>query len=188
MSGDGAASVSPVDGALLWEYAWSGTPIVQPALLADGGLLVSTADAMGGNGTRRLAIAHGGSGWTVDERWTSKGLKPYFNDFVVHRGLAFGFDGNILACLDLADGTRRWKGGRYGNGQLVLLADQDTLLVVSEEGELALVSATPDRFAEIARFQALDAKTWNHPVLVGDVLYVRNGEEMAAFRLSRARR
>jgi len=160
---------------------------VQPAIIADGGVLINGISMMGGLGTRRLAVARGAAGWTVDERWTSNGLKPYYNDLVVHKGHAYGFDGNILACIDLEDGKRKWKGGRFGNGQLVLLADQDVLIVTSEDGELALVSATPDKFTELARVPALNSKTWNHPVLVGDVLLVRNGEEMAAFRLSLAR-
>src|SRR5207249_622966 len=157
--------------------------IVQPAQVADGAVLISTSTASGGSGTRRIAVAHGPGGWTADERWTSTGLKPYFNDFVVHKGHAFGFDGSILACIDLEDGKRKWKGGRYGNGQLVLLPDQDLLLVLSEEGELALVAAAPDQFTELARFPALEGKTWNHPVLVGDLLLARNGVQMAAFRL-----
>ena len=184
----GATSVAPADGTVLWEHPWPGLRIVQPALIADGDILIPDASAMGGNATRRISVAHGSGGWTIEERWTSTGLKPYFNDYVVHEGHAYGFDGSILACIDLEDGKRKWKGGRYGNGQLVLLADEDLLLVLSEDGELALVSATPDRFTEVARVPALDAKTWNHPVLVGDVLLVRNGEEMVAFRLSLAGR
>ena len=184
LNGEGAISVAPADGKLLWEHGWPGVPIVQPARTADGDVLINTADMAGGLGTRRIAVAHGPGGWTVEERWTSRGLKPYFNDFVVHKGHAFGFDGSILACINLEDGERKWKGGRYGNGQLVLLPDQDLLLVLSEEGELALVGATTDQFKELARFPAIEGKTWNHPVLVGDVLLVRNGEEMVAFRLS----
>ena len=162
---------------------------MQPAVTADGDILINTADAMGG---RRHAPPRDRARTPADGPSKSagrrSGLKPYFNDFVVHKGHAFGFDGSILSCIDLADGKRKWKGGRYGNGQLVLLPDQDLLLVLSEEGELALVSATPDKFTELARFPALEGKTWNHPVLVGDVLLVRNGEEMAAFRLSPAGR
>ncbi|MEA2564530.1 MAG: outer membrane protein assembly factor BamB [Acidobacteriota bacterium] len=185
MSGAGATSVTPADGKLLWEHPWPGFPIVQPALMADGNLLIT---ASGTSGTRRIAVAHEPGGWTVKERWTSIGLKPYFNDFVVHNGHAFGFDGRILACIGLEDGKRKWKGGHYGSGQLVLLPDQDLLLVLSDEGELALVKATTDQFTELARFPAVEGKTWNHPVLAGDVLLVRNGEEMVAFRLALAGR
>jgi len=173
-------SVAPADGKQLWSHTWSVNAIVQPAVTADGDVVVTSQ----ADGARRLAVAHNGAGWSVSERWTSNGLKPYFNDFVIHKGYAFGFDGRILSCIDLKDGQRKWKGGRYGNGQLVLLPDQDLLLVVTEEGEIALVQATPDQFNEIAKLPAIEGKTWNHPVLVGDTLLVRNGEEMAAFKLA----
>ena len=183
LSAPGAVSVNPKDGSLLWEHKWEGGAIVQPAITAEGDLLINGMAATGGVGTRRLAITQSAGSWQADERWTSNGLKPYFNDLVVHKGHAYGFDGSILSSIDLSDGRRKWKGGRYGNGQMVLLADQDLLLVISEEGELALVSATPDAYKELARIPALNAKTWNHPVVVKGVLLIRNGEEMVAYRL-----
>ena len=185
LSAPGAVSVNPADGKLLWDYKWDGGAIIQPGMTEDGDILINSMSAMGGVGTRRLTIKHDAGNWTAEERWTTNGMKPYFNDYVIHEGHVYGFDNNILACIDLADGKRKWKGGRYGNGQMLLIADQDLLLVTSEEGELALVSATTDAYKEIAKIPLFDAKTWNHPVLVGNVLLVRNGEEMAAFRLGK---
>jgi hypothetical protein len=179
----GTNSFAPVDGARLWEYPWPGHPIVQPAQIAEGDFLVS-ADERGG--VRRIAVTHGSDGWTVEELWASGRLKPYFNDSVIHEGHAYGFDGPFLACIELQGGTRRWRGGKYGRGQFVLLADQDLMLVLAEKGDLALVEAVPGQFTELARIPALQGKTWNHPVLVGDILLVRNSQEMAAFRLSLA--
>ena len=66
---------------------------------------------------------------------------------------------------------------------LLLLADQELLLVVSESGELVLLSASPERLEERGRFQALDGKTWNHPIIAHGRLYVRNAEEMACYAL-----
>lgn len=187
LSTPGATGVAPADGKLLWQHQLSANArIVQPAQTADGDLLVGDGEA---GDMYRIAVARGGDGgWTAAERWSSDGLKPYFSDFVVHRGHAYGFDGSTLACINVGDGARKWAGGSYGSGQLVLLPDQDVLLIVSEQGSLALVGATPDRFTELARFPAIKGKTWNHPALAGDVLLVRNGEEMAAFRLSPAGR
>jgi outer membrane protein assembly factor BamB len=185
MSLAGAVGVSPGNGTQLWRYDWpGGTRIVQPGRTADGDLLFSRGVS---TGMRRVGLSRQSGDWEIEERWTSTGLKPYYSDFVVHEGHAYGFDGNFLAAIDVESGERVWKGGRYGGGQLLLLPEQDLLLVVSERGELALVAAVPDAFEEVARFAALAGKTWNHPVVVGGLLLVRNSEEMAAFRLPPAR-
>ena len=182
LCGPGAVGVAPSDGRLLWQHPLPpNVRIVQPALTPDGDLLLSEGE---GSYLHRVPVARGEGGWAVEERWMSEGLKPYFNDFVVHEGHAYGFDDGAVACIDLRDGERRWEGGGYGSGQLILLPEQDVLLVVSEQGELALVGASPERFTELARLPAIKGKTWNHPVLAGDLLLVRNAEEMAAFRLT----
>ncbi len=109
----------------------------------------------------------------------SRGLSPDFYDSVAHDGYLYGFDNNIFACVDIETGGRKWKGGRYGKGQALLLPAADQILVISETGELVLLRATPEKLVERARYQVLNGRTWNHPVLVGNRLYVRNGEEAA---------
>src|SRR4030095_16278055 len=187
MSSTGATSVALADGKLLWTHEWpSDTRIMQPAVAADGELVISVGDGMGGNGTRRIAVkqGQGGSGgWTTEERWTSEDLNANFTDFVIHKGYVYGFDWGIFACIAGDVGNRKWKTPKHGYGQVVLLPDQDLLLELSEKGELVLVKASPDQFTELARFPVLEGKTWNHPVLVGDVVLVRNDHEMAALRL-----
>jgi outer membrane protein assembly factor BamB len=185
----GATSVAPATGKMLWKHGWPSDGIVQPAVTAEGDILIGSGSGLSGaTGVLRISVSREADKWTVQERWTSIGLKPYFNDYVVHHGHAFGFDGGMLSCIDLADGKRKWKGGRYGHGQLILLPEQNLLLVLTEDGQLALVAAKPEQFTEVAHVPAISGKTWNHPVLVGDVLLARNGEEMAAFRLCQAGR
>jgi len=182
MSKTSATSFSPSDGTILWEHKWGDVRIVQPAMTADGDLLLSAGSA---KGMSRISVTYGTDGWTIEERWSSTRLKPNFNDFTIHKGHAFGFDGPSLVCVDIESGNRKWRGGRYG-GQLILLTEQDLLLVVSEKGELALIKADTERFTELARYPAVEGKTWNHPVMAGNVLLVRNTQEMAAFRLAPA--
>jgi outer membrane protein assembly factor BamB len=187
MSSTGATSVALADGKELWNHSWpSDTRVMQPAVAGDGQLVISVGDGMGGNGTRLIAVKHGQNGtegWTTEEKWTSEDFVPNFTDFVVHKGHAFGFDWGTLACIDLNNGKKKWRAPQHGYGQIVLLPDQDLLLELSEKGELVLIKASPDQFSELARFRVLEGKTWNHPVLVGDVVLVRNDHEMAAFRV-----
>jgi hypothetical protein len=175
----GANSYNPADGKILWTLPWTGGHIIQPAILGDNDLMMSMGDLAG---VKRIEVKNESGKWTTKEIWSSDKLKPYFNDFVIHKEHVYGFENTVLACIDIAKGIRQWRGGRYG-GQILLLADQDLLLVLSEKGELILVEAKPDRFSELAKFPAIKGKTWNHPVMVGNIIVVRNSTEMAAFRL-----
>jgi hypothetical protein len=111
-------------------------------------------------------------------------MKAEFSDLVAHKGHAYGFDGAIFCCFEVDSGERMWKGGRYGRGQVLLLVEQDLLLILSEKGEAVLVEATPDGHHELARIQAIQGKTWNHPLLVKNRLFVRNAEEIACYELA----
>ena len=177
---EGLAALDPVTGKVLWNYAWptKGPARVLQPYVERNTILVTTYFGMG---SRRLRVKHEGDEWTVTVDWESKDFKPYFNDFVVADGFVYGFDANLFCCVNLETGKRAWKGGRYGYGQVLLIADQKLLLVLSEQGEAVLVKVDPKRHTEIGRFSALEGKTWNHPVIVRGKLYVRNAQEMACY-------
>jgi outer membrane protein assembly factor BamB len=108
-------------------------------------------------------------------------MKNRFSGSVLRDGVIYGFDEGILAAMDADTGDLKWKGGRYGYGQVLLAGGN--LIVLTEDGDLALVRASPDRHQEITRFSVLEGKTWNVPALSGGYLLVRNLAEMAAFDL-----
>lgn len=192
MDGDGVFSLNPDSGDLLWSHIWKipqAARIIQPLQVDEQTLLVGTGY---GEGTRMLRITklesqtNVSANWNVEELWTSRSMKPYFNDFVLHKGYLYGFDHEIVTCIDAKTGDRMWKKGRYGFGQLILEPKDEVLIVLGEQGELALLRATPDqaKAGEIRKIQALEGKTWNHPVLVQNRLYLRNAQEAVCYELA----
>lgn len=175
----GIISVKPENGDLLWEYKSQAERILQPAMIIEGEFLINDGADMG---VRRISVNKSDSGWSVEDIWESTAIRPNFNDFIVHEGLAYGFTGPSLACIDIESGERIWKGDRYA-GHLILLEDQDILVVLTEDGEIALVEAKREGFSELAKITAIEGRTWNHPVLVGDILIVRNSREMVAYKV-----
>jgi outer membrane protein assembly factor BamB len=86
-----------------------------------------------------------------------------------------------MACLDASSGEQKWKEGRYGHGQEILVGN--VLLVAAESGEVILLDPNPQEPRELARFSALHGKTWNPPALAGQYLLVRNDKQAACYRL-----
>jgi outer membrane protein assembly factor BamB len=182
----GLTAVDPQGGGLLWKYglAMPGAPRTAQAHVVGATELV--VPSLAGPGVEWVAVTPAGDNWHVERLGQTTDLKPEFPDVVVYQDHVYGFHLNSFCCVDLATGRRCWRAGRYGRGEVMLLADQGLLLVVSETGEVVLLSADPTRHEELGRFQALDGKTWNHPVIAHGRLYVRNAEEMACYELEGA--
>jgi outer membrane protein assembly factor BamB len=173
--------VVPGDGKVLWEYpfpTYNGINAAQPIVIGNDRVFVS---ASYGGGCAMVELSKDGDRFSVREVWRNNRMKNRFSGSVLRDGVIYGLDEGILAALDAETGELKWKGGRYGYGQ-VLLAGSN-LIVLTEDGDLALVRAIPDRHEELTRFPVLEGKTWNVPAIAGGYLLVRNLAEMAAFDL-----
>ncbi|MDQ3171519.1 MAG: PQQ-like beta-propeller repeat protein [Acidobacteriota bacterium] len=179
-------ALTPDGGRELWSHPWVTDPAVnasQPLFIGDNRIFISTGY---GKGATVIELTRAGEAFTVREVWRNIRMKNQFTSSVLHEGFIYGLDEAILACIDAATGEVKWKGGRYGYGQL-MLADGH-LIVMTEGGDMALVRATPAKHEEVSRFTVFDARTWNHPAITNGILLVRNLQEMAAFDLRAAAR
>ncbi len=174
--------LAPENGSLLWSYAWDtegGINVSQPIAVDANRFFVSSGYR---KGAALVEVKKNGNAYTATTIWENNNMKNKFNSSVLHNGYVYGLDEGILSCLDVNTGERKWKDGRYGYGQVLLAGGH--LIVTTDQGEVALVKASPDGFSEVARFTALQGKTWNYPAIAGGRLLVRNSAEMAAYDIS----
>jgi outer membrane protein assembly factor BamB len=179
VSASRAMGLTPGEGRVLWEYPWStqmGISVAQPLLLGNDRVFLSAGY---GHGAAVVEVSQTGGRFATRTIWENLRMKNKFTSSVLHEGYIYGLDESILACIEASTGELKWKAGRYGYGQIMLAGNH--LVVLTEDGELVLVRATPERHDEVARFQAIEGKTWNHPVITDGRLLVRNVREMAAF-------
>ncbi len=175
--------LAPESGKLLWEYPYTSPEVntTQPVLLGEDRIFFSSGNQ---HGSVVLEIEKNAGGLIAKRIWENKRMKNRFSTSVLYKGFLYGLDGGILACVDAATGDLKWKGGRYGLGQILLAGAN--LIVLTETGELALVAANPEKLDELAKFPAIEGKTWNYPAIAEGRLFVRNELEMACYRISAA--
>ena len=169
-------------GTKLWHHPWKtdfDINVAQPVVLPGDRVFISSGY---GKGCAMLKTSDAGGQWSVKELWKNTLMRCRFTSPVEYKGHLYGLDEGILACLDAETGKRTWKDGRYGNGQLLL--SDGLLVILSEEGDLALVEAKPDAYQELGRMSALKGRTWNHLALADGKAYVRNHLEMACYDLT----
>ena len=183
VSSSRVVGLAPENGALLWSYTWdtsTGINVSQPIIVDNNRFFISSGY---GKGAALVEVKGSGQSFTATTVWENVNMKNKFNSSVFYNGYIYGLDEGILTCLDVNTGDRKWKGGRYGYGQVLLASGN--LILTSDTGDLALVKASPDGYTEVARFSALQGKTWNYPAIADGRLLVRNANEMAAYDISR---
>lgn len=181
-----ASGHDPANGERLWSHPWpghsNGDANSSQAMAIDGNRLLLSKGYSGG--AELLELKPAGSGETLESEtvWkNSRVLQTKFSNVVAHGGHLYGLSEGILECAHAESGKRKWKSGRYGYGQI--LGVGDLLLVLAEDGRLALVELSPQKFNQLGVIQAIEGKTWNNLCLYGRQLVVRNGQEAACFEL-----
>ena len=181
INGHSVTGHDPHNGEILWEYAWPDefAKATQPLVIDTNRVFIAAGYGVGCVMLKIDRSATGG--WSAVALWKNRNLKPRFTNLVRRGHYVYGLDEGVLACVNLEQGNREWKEGRYGHGQILLV--DDLLLTQAESGDVVLVQISPEKAWELARFPALQGKTWNNPVLLGDLLLVRNDHEAACYRL-----
>lgn len=174
--------IDPDTGERLWAFEWTGPQnginVAQPIPVGDDRIFISTGY---GKGCAMVQVNASGDTFVTTELWSNLNMKNKFNPSILHEGYIYGLDEGILVCISVEDGSRQWKGGRYGHGQVLIAGDQ--LYVLHENGKLSLVAVDPTAHRELATFQPIEGKTWNNMAFAGGRLLIRNLREMACLDL-----
>ena len=175
------------DGHVLWEFEIQRSmPTVSQVVPLDDQRVFHSKGYQAGCGVQKVTRDEAGK-WTAEELWAEpRYLRTKFTNVIIIGDQAYGLDDGFLQCIDLKPPKQRWTTRRqskfdYGHGQIILAGD--VLLVQTEQGDVALVAATPDKFHELTRFSPLSGRTWNYPVLIGNYLLTRNDREAVCYEL-----
>jgi outer membrane protein assembly factor BamB len=185
---DYASGHDPATGKVLWEISWPGISsqnanVSQAVPVPPDRVYISKGY---GVGSILLQLVPKGGAIEPKTLWRQRiNMKSKFTNVTIKDGYVYGLSDGILECQELETGNRVWRDGRYGHGQILRV--DDLLLVLGEEGELALVEASPENANNVlGQIQALDGRTWNNLALYGEYLLVRNGREAVCYRLALA--
>jgi outer membrane protein assembly factor BamB len=184
LDGEGISGYHPEKGGEIWGFAWPtymDINVAQPLVLDGDRVFISSGY---NHGCAMLKLSHEGEKWSVETLWQNRNMRCKFTSPVLREGYLYGMDDGILTCIDARDGTRKWKEGRFGNGQLLLAGDY--LLIGDEAGKLVLVKATPEGYREAERITGAlpGTKNWNHLTFARGCAFLRNHFEMACYALT----
>lgn len=145
-------------------------------------VFVSAADD--GFGGLMIRISNEGGTFSTEELWKERLMRNHFNTSVAIDGYVYGFDNATFRCLDAETGKKMWAMRGFGKGSMV--AADDLMFVLGDNGTLALVHATPAGYSEAGRLKVTEGRSWTEPSLAAGRIYVRDADELVSIDVSSA--
>lgn len=178
----GLVSVNPTDGKLLWKHPFGyRTSTAASPVVADD---IVYCAAGYGVGAMAVRVSKQGSGFTAKQLWITQGNQPVANHWstpVYYKGHLYGmfsfkeYGNGPMKCVELATGKVKWQQPGFGAGQVILA--NDTVLALTDSGELVTVATDPAHYHEISRAKVVAGKCWSSPTVANGRIYVRSTKE-----------
>jgi outer membrane protein assembly factor BamB len=179
---DAITGFDPRDGRLLWRHPHVtefGLNVSLPVWGEDGLLFVSAAY---GGGSRVLRVTREAGRPAVEELWHSRLMRLHFGNAVRLGDFVVGSSGDFgpapLTAIDVRTGQVLWRNRSLARASLLRAGDR--LILLDEDGQLALASATREGLQVHAKSQLFDGRSWTVPTLDGAVLYARDRKSIVA--------
>jgi outer membrane protein assembly factor BamB len=178
----GLVSVSPTDGKLLWKHPFKYSVSTAASPVVGGDIVYCAAGY--GVGSTAVKISKEGGAFKATELWFSKGNQPVANHWstpVYYQGHLYGmfsfkeYGTGPLKCVELATGKVKWSEPNFGAGNVILAGD--TVLALSDKGELVTVETSPNQYKEISRAKVVSGKCWSSPTVANGRIFVRSTKE-----------
>jgi outer membrane protein assembly factor BamB len=189
-TGSYVLGIDPADGTVLWKYPWknstdvnAATPIFFSAQTGDAQSDYVFVSCNYGKGCCLLKLSATDDGIVPQRVYESTRMRNHFSSSVCVGTYLFGFDDNMLACMDLRTGEICWKQRGFDKGSLTIVDGR--LVILGEYGWLAVADATPEEYREVASFQFSESKCWTVPVIANRRLYLRDESRLVCYDLGR---
>lgn len=182
---NGIAGVDPRGGPLFWNHdhpTQYGLNISMP-VWGDGNLLFMSSAYTGGSRVLHLAQANGKT--TASERWFTPKMRVHFGNAIRIGDRVYGSSGDFgpafVTAVDVRTGEVAWQ--ERGFARATFVYADGKLVLLDEDGTLALVSVSANGLQVHAKASVLTNKAWTVPTLVGTRLYVRDRASIKALEL-----
>jgi len=175
----------PQTGRLMWDVPcknrWKQN-MSMPVFDDDENILFFSSSGVGSRGIR---LTPRGDTFKTQQIWSSRKIQLYHVTSVNEGDFVYGSTGSgspcFMSAINMKTGKIAWR--KRGFAMATVLEADKKLIILDEDGQLAIATATPDDLIVHSKVKLLDDVAWTVPTIVGKTMYVRDKKKIMAIDL-----